>query len=241
MLNKEINKENINFYLNEFAREFKRLSKRKAKIEIIIIGGGSALINYGFRNSTTDIDAIMFEKSISKEASNKVADKYGLPNDWLNSDFERSSSYSSKLVLYSEYYKTFCNCVDVRTVKGEYLLAMKLKSGRIYKHDLSDITGIILSEKKSGHNITIERITQVYEELYGDISNLDQRLLEDVKVQVEMDIDMLEEKYEMICELEAGNKKLLHEFNELYHTRLDRDKINETIENFKQSKQRKDM
>lgn len=235
MLNKEINKENINFYLNEFAKEFKRLSKRKAKIEIIIIGGGSALINYGFRNSTTDIDAIMFEKSISKEALNKVADKYGLPNDWLNNDFERSSSYSDKLILHSEYYKTFCNCVDVRTVKGEYLIAMKLKSGRIYKHDLSDIVGILYSQMISGNRLSKQQIIDAYKELYNT-DEMDNRIETYFNTIIDYDTAMLEEEFISIQKDEAINKKLLLEFNELYHTRIDRDKINETIENFKRSR-----
>ena len=236
MLSKEINKDNINFYLNEFAKEFKKLSKRKGKIEIIIIGGGSALINYGFRNSTYDIDAIMYEKTISKEALNKVADKYGLPYDWLNNDFEKSSSYSDKLILYSTYYKTFCNCVDVRIVKGEYLLTMKLKSGRIYKHDLSDITGIILFEKKLGNEITFERIIETYEELYGNINQVDERILRDVEIQTRMDVEELEEKYNLLCDYEAGNKELLMEFKDIYHIRLYGDRINQTIEEYKQSK-----
>jgi len=241
MSNKEINKENIDFYLNEFAREFKRLSKRKAKIEIIIIGGGSALINYGFRNSTYDIDAIMFEKSISKEAARIVADRYDLPDDWLNNDFVRSSSYTDKLILHSVYYKTFCNCVDVRTVKGEYLVAMKLKSGRIYKHDLSDIVGIILSEKMIGNNISYNRILDAYKELYNNILDIDERILKDLKTQTEMSAEELKEKYDLLTEYESGNKQLLLEFNDLYHIRLDRDKINETIESFKESKMKKDM
>lgn len=240
MSNKVINKENIDFYLNEFAREFKRLTKRKAKIEIIIIGGGSALINYGFRNSTTDIDAIMFEKSISKEASNKVADKYGLPNDWLNSDFERSSSYSSKLVLHSEYYKTFCNCVDIRTVKGEYLVAMKLRSGRIYKHDLSDVVGILHSQMINGNRLSKEQVINAYKELYNT-EEMDKRVESFFNIIIDYDLKQLEEEFINIQNDEEINKELLHEFNELYHIRLDRDKINETIENFKQSNQRKDM
>ena len=43
--------------------------------------------------------------------------------------------YYNQLILHSKYYKTFANCVDVRTVAGPYLIAMKLKSGRSYKHD----------------------------------------------------------------------------------------------------------
>lgn len=240
MSNREINKENIDFYLHEFAKEFKKISKRKAKIEIIIIGGGSALINYGFRNSTYDIDAIMFEKSISKEAARIIADRYGLPDDWLNNDFIRSSSYSEKLILRSVYYKTFCNCVDVRTVKGEYLVAMKLKSGRIYKHDLSDIVGILYSEAINNNKLKKEDVLKAYKELYGT-ENLSEKMLLFFNKMIEMDTEQLIEEFNSIQKDENENKELLVEFNDLYHIRLDRDKINETIESFKESKMKKDM
>ena len=39
------------------------------------------------------------------------------------------------------YYKIFP--LTVRTIVTEYLVVMKLKSGRCYKNDLSDIVGII--------------------------------------------------------------------------------------------------
>ena len=42
MSSRDINHDNIDFYLNEFSKEFKRLTKRKGKIEIILVGGASA-------------------------------------------------------------------------------------------------------------------------------------------------------------------------------------------------------
>ena len=41
-----------------------------------------------------------------KDAVNRVGDKMGLPNGWLNADFTRTSSYSPKLTTFSTYYKT---------------------------------------------------------------------------------------------------------------------------------------
>ena len=234
MSSKEFNKENLNFYLNEFAKEFKKLSKRKAKIEIIIIGGGSALLNYGFRDSTYDIDAILFERSLTKEASRTIARKYDLPDDWLNADFMKSDSYSDKLFFHSEYYKTFANCVDVRTVTGKYLLAMKMKSGRIYKRDLSDIVGIIKYE-----DLTKDMIVDAVVELYGSY-DIDDNIDSFVDSLLAMDEKELDNIFSKTISQESENKELLLKFNELYHIRLDRDKINQTIEEFKQSKQRKD-
>ena len=137
------NKENLNFYLNELAKEFRKLNGKSMPAEIILIGGASVLANYGFRDMTYDMDAIIVAASTMKEAINHIGDKYGLPDRWLNTDFIKTKSYSPKLIEHSVYFKTYCNILTVRTISGEYLIAMKLLSGRKYKNDLSDIVGIL--------------------------------------------------------------------------------------------------
>lgn len=123
----EINKENIDKYLNELSKEYKKLAGRHIPAEIILIGGAAIVENYGFRNSTTDIDAIIFAASAMKEAILKVCDKFKeLPSDWLNADFKKTKSFSNKLVQHSIFYKNFNQILDVRIVVGEYLVAMKL-------------------------------------------------------------------------------------------------------------------
>lgn len=62
--------------------------------EIILIGGASVLVNYGFRNMTTDIDAVIHASSAMKDVINRIGDRYDLPNGWLNQDFVRTESYS---------------------------------------------------------------------------------------------------------------------------------------------------
>ncbi|MGN0361752.1 MAG: DUF6036 family nucleotidyltransferase [Bilifractor sp.] len=116
--------------------------------EIILIGGASILINYGFRDSTLDMDALIVASSAMKEAINHVGDEFGLPNGWINTDFKQTKSYSTKLTQYSIHYKTFSHILEIRTVSAEYLVAMKLMAGRKYKHDLSDVVGILLDRKK---------------------------------------------------------------------------------------------
>ena len=55
---------------------------------ILPIGGASILINYGFRDSTYDVDAVIGAASAMKDAINYVTDQLGLPNGWLNDDFQ---------------------------------------------------------------------------------------------------------------------------------------------------------
>ncbi len=160
-------KDDLNFYLNELSKEYKRLGGRKAPADIILIGGAAILENYDFREMTTDVDAIYPAVSILKEAANRVSDRFGLPYGWLNSDFMKTESYSEKLHLYSTHYRTFNQVLDVRTVTGAYLIAMKLRAGRKYKNDLSDIVGNLAEHNRAGDPISYSMIEEAVNNLCG--------------------------------------------------------------------------
>lgn len=149
-------KDNLDMYLKELAKEYRKLGGKAMPAEIILIGGAAILTNYGFRNMTTDIDAVIHAATSMKTAINHVGDKFNLPNGWLNADFMKTSSYSRKLDEVSVYYRTFSNVLQIRTVSAEYLIAMKLRSGRKYKNDLSDIIGILAEHEKAAAPITME-------------------------------------------------------------------------------------
>ena len=160
-------KENLDTYLKELAREFRRLNGKSMPAEIVLVGGAAILTNYGFRDTTTDIDAVIHAASSMKDAINMVGDKFDLPNGWLNADFMHAGSYSPKLDEFSVYYKSFYGVLSVRTMAAEYLIAMKLRSGRKYKNDLSDVIGILAEHEKKGAPITLEKIDAAVTNLYG--------------------------------------------------------------------------
>lgn len=160
-------KENLDMLLKGLAKEFRRLNRKGDPAELILIGGAAVLAGYGFRDMTTDVDAVIHASSAIKDASRKVGDKYNLPVGWLNSDFMKTKSYSPKLSEFSVYYKTFSNILQVRTVSAEYLIAMKLRSGRKYKNDLSDIIGILAEHEKRGKPISMEQVDNAVKNLYG--------------------------------------------------------------------------
>ena len=115
----EITKENINLYLQAVAKEYRKLGGKSMPAEMVLIGGASVLINYGFRGTTRDIDALIHASSIMKDAIRRVSDQYGLPADWLNADFMQTDSYTTKLWQYASYYRTYANVLTVRTVAAE--------------------------------------------------------------------------------------------------------------------------
>ncbi|MCR5595243.1 MAG: hypothetical protein K6G12_05300 [Lachnospiraceae bacterium] len=89
-------KENIDTLLEQLAREFKKLNGRKIPAEIVLVGGAAIVTQYGFRPSTTDIDAIIMASSVMKDAINIVGDNNKLPNGWINQDLSGQKIFPKK-------------------------------------------------------------------------------------------------------------------------------------------------
>ena len=178
---KGFTKENLDYYLRELAKEFRKRNGKNMPAEIVLVGGAAILANYGFREMTYDIDAVITASSAMKEAVNTVGDRLGLPNGWLNADFKNTSSYSPKLSQYSKYYRTYSNVLNIRTISAEYLVAMKLMSGRRYKKDLSDIIGILSEQERRGKSLNYQQIDCAVKNLYGGWDNISEYAIQVLK------------------------------------------------------------
>lgn len=207
-------KENLDQYLKELSKEFRKRAGTKMPAEIILIGGASILINYGFREMTYDMDAIIQASSAMKDAINQVGDRMGLPNGWLNTDFMKTSSYTPKLIQYSKYYKTFSNILKIRTVSAEYLIVMKLMAGRQYKNDLSDVIGILLEQQKSGKQLFLDDIKRAAEELYDSYLQIPEASR--AFIEAAYQTTDLADLYQTIRHTEMANKTVLSDFQEDY-------------------------
>ena len=224
----EFTKENIDLYFKELSKEYKKLGGRNTPVEIVLIGGAAIIESYGFRNMTTDIDAIIPAMGIMKDAINHVGDKFGLPTGWLNADFMKTSSYSPKLSAISKPYKTFNQVLNVRYVTGEYLIAMKLKSGRQYKNDLSDIVGILAEHEKQGCPITKEAISGAVNDLYGGWGEIEEKSVDFINAI--LDNQSYGEMYTAIRESEQNTKSVLIAFQDKYPGVLDEANIDSVID-----------
>lgn len=225
---RRITKENIDFYLRELAKEYKKVGGKAIPAEVILVGGASILVNYGFRDMTTDIDAIVFASSAMREAANHIADQYDLPSDWFNSNFRKTGSYSPKLILHSRYYKMFANILTVRTVAAEYLIAMKLCSGRRYKHDMSDIIGIIQGERENGNIMDFSKIDIAVCELYGSWEPVSEQNMAELK-EILQSKDY-ERMYKEYSEEESEARNTIIEFEKNYPKVMTRDNVNQILE-----------
>ncbi len=225
---------NLNEYLKELAKEFRRLNGTRTPAEIILIGGAAILANYGFRDFTYDIDAIIVASSAMKDAIAHVGDKYGLPRGWMNADFKRTASYSDKLFEVSVFYKTFSNILTVRTVTAEYLLAMKLMSGRRYKNDLSDIIGVLWEQEKNGKPISREAIDGAVALLYGSdavIPKVSGELLNTL-----LAADDYETLYRRTRDEEIESREILNGFERRYPGKLTGENIESVLRSARREK-----
>ena len=210
----EFTKDNIDLYLKELSKEYRKQVGKAMPAELILIGGAAVLINYGFRDMTTDIDALIHAASSMKDAISRVGDRFDLPTDWLNADFTHTDSYSPKLAEFSVYYKTWSNVLTVRTVAAEYLIAMKLRSGRQYKSDLSDVIGILFEHEKRGTPIGMEQIWKAVTDLYGGwdvLPEASQAFIENV-----MHSGQLAQLYAQTAAGDKETKELLLRFEQDY-------------------------
>ena len=224
-------KENLDNYLKELAKEYRKLGGKVMPAEIVLVGGAAILTRYGFRDMTTDIDAIIYAASSMKDAINRVGDKFDLPNKWLNADFIRTGSYSSRLTEVSVYYKEFSNVLTVRVVADEYLVAMKLRSGRKYKNDISDIIGVLAENERNNKPITMGMIDNAVEKLYGGWSDFP----EDSKPFIETAIrnGNFEEVYSSVKAEEKESKEILIGFEKDYQNAVNASNVDEILKTLK--------
>lgn len=238
MSDQPFTKGNLDQYLKELAKEFRKRNGKSVPAEIILIGGASVLINYGFREMTYDMDAIINAASSMKDSINYVGDKYNLPNGWMNDDFMKTESYTPRIALFSKYYRTYSNVVTFRTVSGEYLIAMKLKSGREYKYDRSDVIGILWEHEKRGEPLSLSQVKQAVIDLYGSYD----ALTDDVKLFIERAFEdgCYEKMYTRVRQTETENKENLLEYQEEKPGVINADNVSDVIAALRRRKEKQE-
>ncbi|MCR4960199.1 MAG: hypothetical protein K6A74_02005 [Lachnospiraceae bacterium] len=227
MSERPFTKENLDDYLKELAKEFRKLNGKVTSAEIVLIGGASVIVNYGFREMTYDMDAIISASSAMKDAINIVGDRYALPSGWLNTDFMKTTSYTPRILHFSKYYRTYSNVVTIRTINGEYLLAMKLMAGRQYKYDLSDVVGILWEHEKRNEPISLEMIKRAAADLYDSYEALPESSRQYIeKIIADSNYENL---YNEVRKIEKENKEILLEVQENYPGVTNRDNVNDIL------------
>lgn len=101
--------------------------------EIGICGGAVMCLVFKARESTKDVDAIFLPTQEIRHAGKIVADKLGVPEDWLN-DAAKGYFLSHPPV----HDVVELSNLRVWAPQADYMLAMKCVSARFDSHDLDD-------------------------------------------------------------------------------------------------------
>lgn len=235
-----ITKENAYPILKAFAKEYKKQNGSQVSLEVIIVGGGSILLNYGFREYTQDFDVLVQSMGNIKNVSYRIADQYNLPDNWMNTDFSSTPSYSDKLREVSKHFCSFYHgSIEFRTVNAEYLIAMKMMSAREYRNDISDIVGILVYLKKNSADFSISKIDAAIEYLYGKREGMIRADIYDkVQEYADWSVSRLNEEYNILTQMESQTNQTLVSINEKYPGTVTEDSIDKVIENLRRRKGR---
>lgn len=101
--------------------------------EIGICGGAVMCLVFKARESTKDVDAIFLPTEEIRHASKIVADKLGVPEDWLN---DAAKGYFLSRPPVHDVVEL--SNLRVWAPQADYMLAMKCVSARFDSHDLDD-------------------------------------------------------------------------------------------------------
>ncbi|MDR3136342.1 MAG: CRISPR-associated helicase Cas3' [Coriobacteriales bacterium] len=165
-------------YLKMLGRELK---KRDETGEIILAGGASMALVHSARDMTKDVDALYEPTSSINGIVIKIAEEYGLAEDWL-------SDSAKGLIGVNAPGESFIELpgLVISTVSPNYLLSMKLLSARYGEKDYEDIAFLIdelgISSADEVYKITekywpVQDITPktvyVIEEFFDDLAPRD--------------------------------------------------------------------
>ncbi len=116
------------------------LTRQGVHGQIFIVGGAAMALAYSTRRVTKDIDAVFEPKAIIYQAAERVAERLGLPEDWLNDGVKGFLPGVDK----DARPLPEIHGIEVTAASPRYLLAMKLLAMR-FGEDEQDIE-VLLSQ-----------------------------------------------------------------------------------------------
>lgn len=157
-----LDSENINEYFSALAEEINKAGI--GKHQVLIVGGAAMALKFQDGRSTVDIDICIQEQNHLYDCCLKVAEKYDLPEDWINADVMHSDSFSYRLFDDAVLHRSYSGILDVYVASDINLYCMKLISFR--PKDIQDME--VLAQKLKEDGITKEDIINKFKTLYGD-------------------------------------------------------------------------
>ena len=144
-----------------------RLRDRGVRASIYLVGGAAMALEYGRDALTPDIDAVISNQVVLKEAR-AIAEEHGLPKEWLNSN---AAGWTPPRPAWARRRPTALG-LTVHVAPAEHILAMKLVASR--RKDRPDIRTLI--QRCDMVDATAEDYATLLERVYADEGRLEQML-----------------------------------------------------------------
>lgn len=110
------------------------LAARGVEGRVFVVGGAAMALAFDARRMTRDIDAVLEPKAVVYDAAREVAERLGLPDDWLNDAVKGfiPGTDPDALPIFDR------PGLSVAAASAAFLLAMKLRAARV-EQDAGDI------------------------------------------------------------------------------------------------------
>lgn len=176
---KRITRDNALMILKQFAKEYRK-ELGKVPGEILIVGGGSIMLNYNFRDTTQDFDVIL--KTVSgvyliamkirahREFRNDISDVIGILSE------ERSNGHN---ISYDDVLKAYSNLYN-ETVPDELSdklqMLFKLNSDELKAYyaqqntEEQEIGDTLITYIKDGLNVNTRNVDEVISQMKNKLN-----------------------------------------------------------------------
>jgi hypothetical protein len=147
-----LRREDISRALTSLAGE---LSDTAQPQELILVGGAALVLLYNARETTKDVDGFLLDPASAvavRAAARRVADRLGLPEDWLN---DGAKGYVHGIARGETLLAT--PALIVRTLAPQQLLAMKLSA---WRDDVDIDDARLLLSKLTGDQASVWRLVE---------------------------------------------------------------------------------
>ena len=133
------------------------LGERGQRAFLFVVGGAAMALAYDGQRATRDIDAVFQPAPLVRELAARIGRETGLEDDWLNDaakGFLPGDDASPRTVLDTEH-------LLVQVASPEYLLAMKIHSGRD-ERDINDAVRLYNIVGYTGADQLIDLLERTY-------------------------------------------------------------------------------
>lgn len=144
-----------------------------AFVEFAVYGGGAIMLQFAWRRSTEDVDAVVregFDEALLAPSVERVGERIGLGRDWLNKAvvmFTPLDEPDTLFALSGTYPAAGPPGLRTFLAKPHYLLAMKLKALRNLDRGQRDIDDARALARHLGLS-DVAQLEQLYVSIYDE-------------------------------------------------------------------------